>query len=767
MERTRVAKVEDVTLARRGEQVTGTLHLTPHHIIFSHVPSSSSPPSDSTQSQPQSQIQSQGQAQPPAVRPKEVWITYPIISFCSCRPTPAASRQPSSIRIRCRDFTFVCLYFTSESKARDVYETIKCWTCKVGRIDKLYAFTYRPPPPEQKFNGWDLYNPEKEWARQGVDRASSGWRISRMNSDYGFSDTYPALLPIPAAISDNTLNHAGKYRSRARVPALTYLHPVNNCSITRSSQPLVGVRQNRSIQDETLLAAIFSTSRSERPLASFTPPSFNSGSSNSTQREPPRSQMLADLTMADDLEDEMLSSFRGDSEERPHVYGAQQHNLIVDARPTVNAFAMQAIGLGSENMDNYKFATKAYLGIDNIHVMRDSLNRVVDALKDSDVTPLGPNKDQLARSGWLKHISGILDGSGLIARQVGLQHSHVLIHCSDGWDRTSQLSALSQICLDPYYRTMEGFMVLVEKDWLSFGHMFRHRSGHLNSEKWFQIENERIGGDSNREGGGAGRAIENAILSAKGFFNRDNTSRDSLGESDGEMQSYDSENLKKPAPAPRTAAAEKEVTKVKETSPVFHQFLDATYQLLYQHPTRFEFNERFLRRLLYHLYSCQFGTFLYNNEKERVESNAKGRTRSVWDYFLARREQFLNPQYDPQIDDHKRGKERLIFPQVSQVRWWSEAFGRTDTEMNGESLPQSESSPPIGRDASSTSTERSPVLTGIETAHHSLGAGTSGKDAYHAAPTGMAAVTAGISNLAFPKSKEDSQSMSRMEVEMQ
>ncbi|PYI11193.1 phosphatases II [Aspergillus sclerotiicarbonarius CBS 121057] len=752
MERTRVAKVEDVTLARRGEQVVGTLHLTPHHIIFSHIPSST----DTTQ------------PQGPAVRPKELWITYPIISFCTCRPTPAASRQPSSIRLRCRDFTFVCFYFTTENKARDVYETIKCWTCKVGRIDKLYAFTYRPPPPEQKFNGWELYDPRKEWTRQGVDREGSGWRISQLNTDYGFSATYPALLPVPSSISDNTLNHAGKYRSRARVPVLTYLHPVNNCSITRSSQPLVGVRQNRSIQDETLLAAIFSTSRSERPLASFTPSGFDPASSNSAQGNASRSHMLADLTVPEDLEDEMLTSFPGDPAERPQIYGAQQHNLIVDARPTVNAFAMQAVGLGSENMDNYKFATKAYLGIDNIHVMRDSLSKVIDALKDSDVTPLGPSKDQLARSGWLKHISGILDGARLIARQVGLQHSHALIHCSDGWDRTSQLSALSQVCLDPYYRTMEGFMVLVEKDWLSFGHMFRHRSGHLNSEKWFQIENERIGGDSNRgfgEGGGAGRAIENAFLSAKGFFNRENASRDSLGESDGEMQNYDSENMKKATAIPRTAAAEKEVTKVKETSPVFHQFLDATYQLLHQYPTRFEFNERFLRRLLYHLYSCQFGTFLFNSEKERVDWNAKERTRSVWDYFLARREQFSNPQYDPQIDDHKRGKERLIFPRINEVRWWSEAFGRTDAEMNG--VRSSGSRPPAGRDSS---VEPSPVLTGIETAHHAVGAGPSGKDSFNAASTGMAAVTAGISSLAFPRSKEnspDAKSLNQMEVEMQ
>lgn len=585
-----------------------------------------------------------------------------------------------------------------------------------------------------------------------------------------FSPTYPALIPVPSSISDNTLNYAGRYRSRARIPALSYLHPVNNCTITRSSQPLVGVRQNRSIQDEKLLAAIFSTSRTERPLASFAQSTLEREASDSSHESIETSQTDPDVSNVEDLEDDMLASASRTSEENRAIYGAQQQNLIVDARPTVNAFAMQAVGLGSENMDNYKFATKAYLGIDNIHVMRDSLNKVIDALKDTDVTPLGPNRDQLARSGWLKHIAGILDGAGLIARQVGLSHSHVLIHCSDGWDRTSQLSALSQLCLDPYFRTMEGFMVLVEKDWLAFGHMFRHRSGHLNSEKWFQIENERIGGEANRgfgEGGGAGKAIENAFLSAKGFFGRDNNSRDSLPDSDGELQSYDSDSpSKKPSSVPRSTVSEKETTKVKETSPVFHQFLDATYQLLYQHPTRFEFNERFLRRLLYHLYACQFGTFLFNNEKERVDANARGRTRSVWDYFLARREQFTNPRYDPVIDDHQRGKERLIFPRVKETRWWSEAFGRADSEMNGP-VPAGAAA---ATGSESPGTHRVPVLTGIETANQSVGVGAAAASMPSAAASGIAAVTSGISNLSMPKNQKPEPTTDKskeMEVEMQ
>ncbi|KAK5196546.1 phosphatidylinositol-3-phosphatase ymr1 [Exophiala xenobiotica] len=718
MERTRIAKVDNVTLSRRGEQVSGTLHLTPHHLIFVHTPPAS--PTPTTTTTPADEASNNTK---PA-RPRELWITYPIIQQCTFRPSPLSSRQPSSIRLRCRDFTFVCFLFHDEGskeKARDLYDSIRAWTCKISGIEKLYAFSYVPTGPERDVqpSGWALYDPMREWRRMGVDNPSKErkWRISKINTDYSFSPTYPALLPVPAPISDATLNYAKSYRSRARIPVLTYLHPVNDCSITRCSQPLVGVRGNRSIQDEKLLAAIFNTTRAERPLSAYNSPPperEDSGASNMSTMTTTSNNADGDLqasTDAEAIEDAVISSLRGDDDpaqpdtdekNKPMIYGAQQRNMIVDARPSINALANHAQGMGSEDMSNYKFATKVYLGIDNIHVMRDSLAKVVDALKDSDLTPLGPNRELLQKSDWLKHIANVLDGTGLIARQVALQHSHVLIHCSDGWDRTSQLSSLSQLCLDPYYRTMEGFIVLVEKDWLSFGHMFKHRSGFLSSEKWFHIENERVSrGSDDAEGkdgqtgamSGAQKAFENAFLSAKGFFSnaKHNDSRESINvESDVDApaagNNYDSESQAgRRIVSSRSSAKEKEkvATKVKETAPIFHQFLDATYQLMYQHPTRFEFTERFLRRLLYHLYSCQYGTFLGDSERERKEARLSERTKSVWDYFLARRKEFLNPKYDAVVDDNVRGKERLIFPRSGEVRWWNEIFGRTDDEMNG------------------------------------------------------------------------------------
>jgi hypothetical protein len=674
------------------------------------------------------------------------------------------------------------LNFSEDKQARDVFETIK-GASKLSRTEKLYAFSFQPIGSEKEINGWDVYDAKAEWRRQGISEkgADRGWRISKINVDYGFSPTYPALLPVPSSISDNTLNYAGRYRSRVRIPVLTYLHPVNNCSITRSSQPLAGLRGNRSIQDEKLVSACFSASTSV--------PDTDLSSSTNSRASPVSSQIdlnypnsEGEVSETERLEDELIASSNFESvSDKPHIYGAQQHNLIVDARPTVNAMAMQAVGLGSENMDHYKFATKAYLGIDNIHVMRESLAKVIEAIKDSDISKLPPNRELLAKSNWLKHVTGLLDGSALIARQVGIQHSHVLIHCSDGWDRTSQLSALSQLLLDPYYRTIDGFIVLIEKDWLSFGHMFQHRSGYLSSEKWFKTQTDALAGSAIQPGSttNGGDTIENALLSAKRFFNKNNSSEKDVSDSDTLPEDE----------APKTPSKDsKEATDLNNISPTFHQFLDATYQLLRQFPTRFEFNERFLRRLLYHLYSCQYGTFLYNNEKQRIDAKISERSHSVWSYFLSRRKEFVNAAYDAEVDDNVRRKERLIFPRLEKVRWWNEVFNRSDEDMNGPVNTQTErylgghshspSGSTIGNGGAGVGVGKG-VLTGVETAHSALtvGGSTASEGRSRQASNGegrFASLREGIAGLGIGRGRggggnggSGSKSPAKMEVEMQ
>lgn len=66
----------------------------------------------------------------------------------------------------------------------------------------------------------------------------------------------------------------------------------------------------------------------------------------------------------------------------------------------------------------------------------------------------------------------LLAGAVRIADKIESGKTSVVVHCSDGWDRTAQLTALAMLMLDSYYRTIKGFEVLVEKEWISFGHRF-------------------------------------------------------------------------------------------------------------------------------------------------------------------------------------------------------------------------------------------------------------------------------------------------------
>lgn len=72
---------------------------------------------------------------------------------------------------------------------------------------------------------------------------------------------------------------------------------------------------------------------------------------------------------------------------------------------------------------------------------------------------------------------GILVAATYVAEQLQCAERSVLVHCSDGWDRTPQVTSLCQILLDPFYRTVPGLATLIEKDWCAFGHKFNDRLG--------------------------------------------------------------------------------------------------------------------------------------------------------------------------------------------------------------------------------------------------------------------------------------------------
>jgi myotubularin-related protein 6/7/8 len=55
-------------------------------------------------------------------------------------------------------------------------------------------------------------------------------------------------------------------------------------------------------------------------------------------------------------------------------------------------------------------------------------------------------------------------------------NGNALIYDSHGVSGTSLLSSLAQIFCDPYYRTFEGFKILVHKDWVFYKHNFTKKN---------------------------------------------------------------------------------------------------------------------------------------------------------------------------------------------------------------------------------------------------------------------------------------------------
>ncbi|GMF14665.1 unnamed protein product [Phytophthora fragariaefolia] len=82
---------------------------------------------------------------------------------------------------------------------------------------------------------------------------------------------------------------------------------------------------------------------------------------------------------------------------------------------------------------------------------------------------------------WLEHVRSVLVSCSICVAQL-VEGTSLMIHCSDGWDRTAQITALVKLCADPFYRTVKGFQVLIEQEWCGFGHQFRARSGHTDTQ---------------------------------------------------------------------------------------------------------------------------------------------------------------------------------------------------------------------------------------------------------------------------------------------
>ncbi|KAF9597060.1 hypothetical protein IFM89_015251 [Coptis chinensis] len=495
---------------------------------------------------------------------------------------PDKSRSSRLLQVIGKDMRIIVFGFRPKTKQRhNVFDALLRCT-RPSRLRDLYTFMCGPSKYNNSNPKVRLLNEYVRLLGKSSNFTSSGmleddpfslsnewWRVSGINYNYSMCPTYPSSLIVPKFISDEEIRQACTFRARCRLPVVSWCHPGTGAVIARSSQPLIGLMMNsRSNADEKLVAALCS--------------------------------------------DNTEYIFR-------KLY-------IADARPRKNAIANGAMGGGSESSSNYFQSEIVFFGIDNIHAMRDSLVRLRDYLdthgatssdgmssflRDGGWTWGGGNLSSMSASvstlgdtGWLIHIQNVLAGSAWIAARVALESSSVLVHCSDGWDRTTQLVSLASLLLDPYYRTLTGFQALVEKDWLAFGHPFSDRMGMpaVLGDDVVPLELSRQVSTGNVPGS----PMRN--LSGSSFTSQPNNNNNA-------SHAQTSNNY----------------------SPIFMQWVDCVSQLLRIYPFAFEFSAVFLVDFLDCVQSCRFGNFLCNSEKERQQSGAPDACGCLWAYLAGLR----------------------------------------------------------------------------------------------------------------------------------
>ena len=425
------------------------------------------------------------------------------------------------------------------------------------------------------------YEPRKEFGRLGVLDSREGtsnpspWKIIQsLNSTYTLCPSYPSILVGPRQISDDSaegqrlLRRVAAFRSEGRMPVLTWGNAVDGASIWRSSQPRVGLQGNRSSADEHYL----------RTIAESAANAALSADKVRHLLKIPGRQFLQTLIGGTNEEDLLMQS---PPSGRPPIC-----LKIMDLRPKSSAVANRTQGYGYENTSYYTGCDISFFGIGNIHAVRDSYQKI-SSLCQSPLTNDVQWSQLVEDTKWLNHIRLILSASWQTAFHVRYNRLPVLLHCSHGWDRTSQVAALSELLLDPFYRTKVGFSTLIEKDFMAFGHPFHTRCGH---------------GEGKGERGGVG------------------TGQVGGGGDEGQL------------------------------SPIFIQFLDCCFQLVNQYPEYFEFNAEYLLVLSEHVYSCRFGTLLCDTEREReLVAGIRQRTHCLWEYLDSRND-LTNPGYYKEAD---------------------------------------------------------------------------------------------------------------------
>ena len=139
------------------------------------------------------------------------------------------------LEVICKDIRTLKFVWTESEEGghprRQIFEALVTNAFPLSYASQLFAFKFKEQCGSVGNDGWRVYDQTEELKRMGLPNEK--WLISNVNHGYQLCDTYPTILGLPAKTTVEELQDVAKFRSRGRIPVLSWIHPESQVTITR------------------------------------------------------------------------------------------------------------------------------------------------------------------------------------------------------------------------------------------------------------------------------------------------------------------------------------------------------------------------------------------------------------------------------------------------------------------------------------------------------------------------------------------------------